>query len=105
MARLETSRGVYFLRATGELERTDSAVVLTLSLERADGIERVAFQCSIANALLDSKGAASADALVERLAPWIESDFERIREDALKAVRTERKLLEFSFDEQNRGPL
>jgi hypothetical protein len=104
VARLETSRGAYFLRATGEPERTDSAVVLTLNLERADGIERIGFRCSIANALLDSKGAASTDALVERLAPWVERDFERIREEALKSARAERKLLEFSFDAHNRGP-
>jgi hypothetical protein len=92
------------LCASGKPERTDSALILTLSLERADGIERVAFRCAIANALLSPDESASIDVVVERLAPWVAREFEKIREEALKAVRTERRLFRVEFDLEQPGP-
>jgi len=76
--------------------------VLTLSLERADGIEKVAVRFRIASALIG--GSDSPEKLIERITPWLEREFEQTREAALKSIRTERKLLEISFDTANRGP-
>ena len=76
--------------------------MLTISLDRADGIEKVALRCRIANALPNSSG--SPEKLIERITPWLEREFEQTREAALKSIRTERKLLEISFDESNPGP-
>jgi len=42
--------------------------------------------------------------LIERIAPWLEREFEQTREAALKSIRTERHLLEISFDPTNPGP-
>ena len=76
--------------------------MLTISLDRADGIEKVALRCRIANVLLSSSG--SPEMLIERITPWLEREFEQTREAALKSIRTERQLLEISFDESNPGP-
>ena len=76
--------------------------MLTLSLERADGIEKVALRCRIASTLIDST--ATPENLIDRIAPWIEREFEQTREAALKSIRTERKLHEISFDATHPGP-
>ncbi len=76
--------------------------MLTISLDRADGIEKVALRCRIANALVGSSD--SPEKLIERIKPWLEREFEQTREAALKSIRTERKLLEISFDQSNPGP-
>jgi hypothetical protein len=100
--RLNTSRGIYSIANARPLERTADAVVVTLSLERADGIEKVALRCRIASALAGP--ADSPEKLIERLAPWLEREFEQTREAALKSIRTERKLHEISFDLEHPGP-
>lgn len=82
-------------------EHPAGATVLTLALERADGIEKVVLRCRIASGLL--AGAADS-AVLEKLKPWFEREFEMTRENALKSIRSERKLFELSFDESNRGP-
>jgi hypothetical protein len=99
---LKTGRGIYAIASAGPLERTADSVVLTLSLERADGIEKVALRFRIANALIGT--ADSPEKLIERITPWLEREFEQTREAALKSIRTERKLLEISFDAAHRGP-
>ena len=76
--------------------------MLTVSLERADGIEKVALRFRIATALISETN--SSEKLIERITPWLEREFEQTREAALKSIRTERKLLEISFDTANRGP-
>ena len=76
--------------------------MLTLSVERADGIEKVALRCRIATALIGADDAP--EKLIERIAPWLEREFEQTREAALKSIRTERKLLEISFDATHPGP-
>jgi len=85
------------------LERSADSVVLTLSMTRADGIEKVAFRCRIATVMLQSAD-DSPDKLIERLAPWLEREFEQTREAALKTMRTEHRLLEISFDSAHPGP-
>ena len=71
-----------------------------MSLERRDGIEKVAFQCRVAKTLVPDDMAA----ILGKLGSWIERDFEMTRESALKSIRSERKLMEVVFDESNRGP-
>jgi len=100
---INTGRGRYFLKIAAPDRRTDEGLVLTLVLERDDGIERVAFQCRIAADLLDP--AANTEAVLVRLAPWLEREFEMTRENALKAIRSERRMMELAFDSGNRGPL
>jgi hypothetical protein len=99
---LNTGRGIYAIVNARPIERTADAVVLTLSLERSDGIEKVALRCRIANALMPTSD--SADKIIERIAPWLEREFEQTREAALKSIRTEHKLLEISFDAAHPGP-
>jgi hypothetical protein len=101
---LKTGRGLYAIVNARPPERSADAVVLTLSLERADGIEKVVLGCRIANGLLRSADSDSSEKLIERLAPWLAREFEQTREAALKAIRTERRLHEISFDVANRGP-
>ena len=99
---IKTGRGNYWLKTGAPDLHEAGATVLTLVLERGDGIERVAFRCRIADDLLDS--ATSTEAILEHLAPWIEREFEMTREYALKTIRGERKMMELSFDATNRGP-
>ena len=101
---LRTGRGVYRLAIAAPPEIDANEIVLTLALERADGIERVAFRCRINRALIDSASAPDSDAIAVRLAPWIEREFESTREAALKSIRSERRLHEIVFDTNNRGP-
>ncbi len=99
---MNTSRGIYAIALARPLERDAGSVVLTLSLERADGIEKLALRFRVAAGLI---GAADApEKLLERIAPWLEREFEQTREAALKSIRTEHKLLEISFDSTDPGP-
>jgi len=106
---LETGRGIYVLKGAAPLERSTGWVVLTLSFERADGIEKVAFRCRIATVLLHSaasdSGSDSCERLMMTLRPWLAREFEHTREAALKTIRTEHHLLEISFDVTNPGPV
>ncbi len=86
----------------GAAEKAAGWVIFTLSLEHADGIERVAFRCRVAEALL-APGEAP-DAIPERIVSWVEREFEQTREAALKSIRSERKLFEVVFDRDHRGP-
>jgi hypothetical protein len=99
---LKTGRGIYAIVNARPIERGADAVVLTISLERADGIEKVALRFRIAATLIDP--ADTSEKLIERITPWLEREFEQTREAALKSIRTEHKLLEIAFDETNRGP-
>jgi hypothetical protein len=99
---IKTARGIYTIISAQPVERDAASIVLTLSLERADGIEKVALRCRIATALPSSSNAPEEQ--IERLAPWLEREFEQTREAALKSIRTERKLLDLSFDAVQPGP-
>ena len=101
---LKTGRGIYTIASAAPLARAPGSVVLTLSLERGDGIEKLALRCRIAIGLMCSADLDSPEKLIERIAPWLEREFEQTREAALKSIRAERHLLEISFDETNRGP-
>ena len=99
---IKTARGIYTIVNARPIERDAASIILTLSLDRADGIEKVALRCRIATGL--TGGTESPENLVERLALWLEREFEQTREAALKSIRTERKLLEVSFDSARPGP-
>ncbi len=97
-----TGRGVYRLLAAAPLEDGGSSVALTLAMERADGIERIVTRCRIARELAGE--APEADAIIERLKGWLAREFETTREAALKAIRSERRLHEITFDQAHPGP-
>jgi hypothetical protein len=101
---IKTGRGLYAIVIARPIERGADSVVLTLSLERADGIEKVAFRYRVATALPGAVDSDSPDRLLERIAPWLEREFEQTREAALKSIRTEHRLLEISFDAAHPGP-
>lgn len=98
---LNTPRATYVLSLAAPPEDIADATVLSLSLERSDGIEKVALRCRVAKPLASGM---DTDSILTRLAQWIERDFETIRENALKSIRSERRLIEFAFDESDRGP-
>jgi hypothetical protein len=101
---LRTGRGVYRLASVAAAETRPDAMVLTLALERADGVERVVFRCRIMRELLGGDADENPDRLVERMAPWVEREFEAVREAALKSIRSDRQLYEVVFEGGNRGP-
>jgi hypothetical protein len=101
---IATTRGIYSLSAGAPLEETVEAIVLTLAVERADGIERILLNVRIERGLLGAMP-LNADALIDQLRPWIEREFESTREAALKSIRAERRLHEVRFDSEHPGPL
>jgi hypothetical protein len=98
---IRTGRGLYRIIEAAPAVNNAGAIVLTLALERADGIERVVFRCRIDAAMA---GTAAPDDLIAKIQPHVEREFEMIREAALKSIRSERKLHEIRFDHSNRGP-
>lgn len=101
-AEITTGRGVYRLLAVGPLESTEADVLITLAMERADGLERIVTKCRIARSLLKTRDAP--EAIIEQLKGWIGREFETTREASLKSIRSERRLHEIVFDQGNRGP-
>ena len=101
---IRTGRGNYKLSLAAPAEKEAGWTIFTISLERADGIERVVFRCRVAEALIAPGEASEGDAIPGRLAPWVEREFEQTREAALKSIRSERKLYEVVFDGDHRGP-
>ena len=99
---IKTGRGDYLLKTGAPEQRDAEGILLTLVLERSDGIERVAFRCRLGSGLVDLT--TDAEAIMRRLAPWLEREFEMTRENALKTIRSEHRMLEIAFDACNRGP-
>ena len=99
---LKTSRGIHDLALAREPEISGNAMLLTLAMERRDGIEKIAFQCRIASDLVGED--RDPGTIVRRLVPFLEHEFEMTREHALKSIRGEGKLFTLIFDESNRGP-
>jgi hypothetical protein len=97
MRRIATARGVYLLRLASKLEPAGDAIGLTITLERADGIEKVALRCLIPPARLSEDERADPAKTEPRLEEWLVSGFEQIREAALKSIRNERRLWEARF--------
>jgi hypothetical protein len=103
-ATIKTARGVYAIKVAAPIDRSDDSAVVTVGLERADGIEKIALKFRIADWLLKSSQIEAPEKIVERLTPWIEREFEQTREAALKTIRAEHRLLEVSFDASHPGP-
>ncbi len=103
-ALLNTTRGAYRLSLVEEAGPGGDAWTFTLAAEHTSGLERFGFRCRIAESLLKQAGIGGPGAIPEHLARWVEGQFEQIREAALKAVRSERRLAEFEFDESRPGP-
>ena len=99
---IRSGRGLYRLVEAAPSESSPDSFVLTIALERADGVERVVCRFRIARELIDND--VESVALIERLRPWLEREFEPAREAALKSIRSERKLHEVIFDRTHRGP-
>jgi hypothetical protein len=99
---IATARGIYRLSAAAPLETTDDSIILTLAMERADGIERVVIRYRIGRQLISEP--ADAEMIIERLKGWLAREFETTREAALKTIRSERRLHEIRFDQSNPGP-
>jgi hypothetical protein len=100
---VSSSRGTYRLAIGDRTADRDGSLSFTATLERADGIERVAFRCRIDRSLagvLPNK----PNAIEERLGKWLAREFEQTREAALKSIRAERRPLEIAFDECHPGP-
>jgi hypothetical protein len=102
MTDIVTGRGVYHLSGAAPLECSHDSIVLMLAMERADGIERVVIRLLIAKELVNERPAS--EAIIQRLKDWLVREFEKTREAALKAIRSERRFHEIRFDLANRGP-
>lgn len=101
---IRTGRGPYRLTLAAPSVASADEITLTLGFERADGLERVGFLCTIARGIVQTAGGSDADAIVARLAPWFEREFEQTREAALKSLRSERRPLVVRFDRGHPGP-
>ena len=106
---INTGRGLYRLSLAAPPAITTDDITLTLSFARADGLERVGFLCTIARAIVAAPSEPDgdvmlSDAMLSRLAPWFEREFEQTREAALKSLRSERKPLTVRFDREHPGP-
>jgi hypothetical protein len=101
---INTGRGLYRLSLAAPPKITADDITLTLSFARADGLERVGFLCTIARAIAAAAAEPETDAMLSRLGPWFEREFEQTREAALKSLRSERKPLTVRFDREHPGP-
>jgi hypothetical protein len=107
---IKTGRGLYRLTLTAPPAVAADAITFTLGFERVDGLERVGFLCTIARAIgegpekFEGPENFDAGAMLGRLAPWFEREFEQTREAALKSLRSERKPLVVRFDREHPGP-
>jgi hypothetical protein len=103
---IKSGRGTYHLKSAAPLERAGDTWTLTIALDRADGIERIAIRCCVPAPAYDERGeAAAVERLLQHIAPRIERDFEHLREEALKSIRTDHRLFEVTFDVIDRGTL
>ncbi len=103
-ALFNTARGTYRLTVAEQSTSADGSWILSLAAEHQGGLEKFAFRCRIANALLKRVPPRDSTALCVRLASWLEGHFEQVREAALKSIWSERRLAEFEFDETRPGP-
>jgi hypothetical protein len=104
---LKTGRGDYRLTLAGPPKVSRSATegfTLALTFDRVDGLERVGLLCTIARDLLEKVDVNDVDALLVRIAPWFEREFEQVREAALRSIRADGRPHVVRFDLENPGP-
>src|ERR1700691_4748354 len=99
---MRSARGLYRLAEAAPPESSPDSLVLTLAIERADGVERVVLRCRIDGSLVPGEAAPAGPSAL--LKPWLEREFEQTREAALKSIRSERRLHEIVFDRAHPGP-
>jgi hypothetical protein len=100
-----TSRGAYRLAVDNLIADPGGVISFTATLERSDGIERVAFRGTIDRGLSDALNVDDPAPVIEqRLAAWLTREFEQTREAAFKSIRTEHRPLEVVFDRDHPGP-
>jgi hypothetical protein len=101
---IPTGRGIYLIDLAGKIEVEGTTIVVPLKLEHQGGLERIALLCRI-----DRAGDEAADDQGQRLialvAPSIEQDFERVREQALKSIRNDKRLFELHIDPTSAGSI
>ncbi len=103
---IKSGRGTYHLIFAAPPEHVGDTWTLTIALERTDGIEKIAMRCRVpAPAENDSGESAALEKLLQHIASRIERDFEHLREEALKSIRTDRRLFEVAFDAIDHGTL
>jgi hypothetical protein len=103
---IKTGRGTYHLKSAAPPEYGGDTWTLTIALERADGIEKIALRCRVpAPAENDGGESFALEKLFRHIALRIERDFEHLREEALKSIRTDRRLFEVAFDAIDHGTL
>lgn len=100
---LNTARGTYRLSLVEAATDADTWR-LTLAAENVAGLEKVAFRCHIAVALVQKAAINNPAAACVRLVGWLEGQFEQVREAALKSIRSEHRLAAIEFDEARPGP-
>src|ERR1700758_1772614 len=92
---LNTGRGSYRLRVVEQTASMGAGPLgLTLGAEYSGGLENFAFRCHIAAGLLEREATADGAAACARMAGWLETQFETVREAALKSIRSEHRLVE-----------
>src|SRR5260370_15413366 len=105
---INTGRGLYRLSLATPPAITADEITLTLSFERADGLERVGFLCTIARALAeasdDPNSGPEAGAILSRLVPVVEREFEQTRQAALKLLPSARTAPTVRFDPGRLSP-
>ncbi|MBF6570262.1 MAG: hypothetical protein IVW54_15430 [Candidatus Binataceae bacterium] len=104
MRLINTARGVYRLQLPAIPECSGDTYAFTITLERADGIEKVALRCIVPANQLTTDELAAPELIELRLEAWLVAGFEQIRESALRTIRSERRLWEVRFRDQA-GPL
>jgi len=101
---LNTPRGTYRLSVVEQSTTDAGAWRLTLVVEHASGLEKLAFRCHIGVELMQRTPAGDVASICARLAPWLEGQFEQVREAALRSIRSEGRLAEVEFDSARPGP-
>jgi hypothetical protein len=102
---LNTSRGAYRLALVEQSGAAAGPWVLTLSTEHTGGLEKFAFRCVVSPAYLQKAGINDPSAACIGLARWLEREFEKVRETALKSIRSERRLADIFVEDDPAGRL
>lgn len=103
---ITTVRGPYRL-VIAQVAATPDDWMVTVSLQHQGGLEKFALVCRLACALappVTPGGELDGMLFAQRLGPWLEKNFESLREAALKSIRMEGRLFELPLDTETPGP-
>ena len=99
---IPTGRGIYLVGLAGKIEAEGATIILPIKLEHQGGLERIALLCRIEWAG-DESASDQGERMIELVASLIERDFERVREQALKSIRNDKRLFELHIDPTSAG--